>query len=200
MIEIIPNYHPMLVHFTVALTVISFITLLLSRLVNDGLYAKELDIVSRWCLWLGAVFVIFTVVAGFHAYYTVAHDGISHAVMNTHRNWAIVTSLSILALATWRYIGWRKKKGITTCFIIAHLVVVSLVMITGWYGAELVYRHGTGVMRIPDTSAPHEHAGTYDVDSHQSTPSKSVDNSKKENDKGEADSASGHHDHGTHPH
>lgn len=67
--EIIPNYHPILVHFTIALTSTSFGTMILSYLFAfKPSIQKECQIVSRWCIWLAAIVSVFTVIAGFHAY------------------------------------------------------------------------------------------------------------------------------------
>lgn len=87
--------------------------------------------------------------AGLHAYYTVGHDGVSHAAMIKHRNWAIPTAIAIWLVATWSFYRYLKQKSITLVFIIALLVVQGLVLSTAWRGAELVYRYGLGVMSLP---------------------------------------------------
>jgi len=84
--EVIPNYHPMMVHFTIALVVTSFGTLILSYVLQKIQSIKqELFIVSRWCLWLAALVSILTIIAGLHAFYTVEHSAVSHQVMTIHR-------------------------------------------------------------------------------------------------------------------
>lgn len=73
MIEIIPNWHPILVHFTIGLLAIS------TALYAAGFALKKVSllITARWNLWLGALITIGTVAAGLYAYNTVAHDGMS---------------------------------------------------------------------------------------------------------------------------
>ena len=66
MIEIIPNWHPVLVHFTVALLSLSAILHLLTFLPLPADVRAEWKVVARWLLWLGALFAIATAVTGSH--------------------------------------------------------------------------------------------------------------------------------------
>lgn len=164
MLEIIPNYHPIMVHFTIALMVVSLAMLILSHIVKKQKKLQlECLIVSRWCLWLAAIASIFTVIAGFYAYYTVGHDTISHQVMTIHRNWGIVTFVMIWIAAMWSFLLYIKGKSPRWLFTLWLAIVVALVMITGWYGAELVFRYGIGVKSMPQIEAVgHQHAGNHD--------------------------------------
>lgn len=149
MLEIIPNYHPIFVHFTIALITISVITFILALLCpNNGVVQKECFIVSRWCLWLGALSTIPTLIAGFHAYYTVSHNSISHHVMTIHRNWALTTSTIIWIVA---FLSWKKwlTKENKAIYMLGAVISLCLIAITGWYGSELVYRYGIGVLASP---------------------------------------------------
>ena len=85
MIEVIPNWHPIFVHFTIGLLLVS--TLL--YVVGFTLKCENLLIAARLNLWLGSLITIATVLAGLNAYNTVAHDSASHLAMTDHRNWAI---------------------------------------------------------------------------------------------------------------
>lgn len=149
---IIPNYHPMLVHFTIALVATSLGTLILGwLLVRWKSIQQECFIVSRWCLWLGALVSILTIGAGFHAYYTVAHDAVSHRVMTIHRNWALTTFGLIWVIAIWSWYLWLKKHQPKWLYTLVLIVTFGFVMTTGWYGAELVYRYGIGVKSLPQS-------------------------------------------------
>ena len=92
MIEIIPNWHPMLVHFTVGLLSLSVFLHVLARLPLSSSLRGEWRIVAEWLLWLGGVFALATAVTGWLAYNSVEHDDVSHAAMTTHRNWALPTA------------------------------------------------------------------------------------------------------------
>lgn len=48
--------------------------------------------------------------------------------------------------SVWRYV---RHKILTLTFLIALLIMESLLLITAWHGSELVYRYGTGVLSLP---------------------------------------------------
>ncbi len=155
-IEIIPNLHPMFVHFTVALLSMSVAFHVLD-FVTKGTKAQWC-ILAQWNLWLGAGFAIVTVLAGFYAYNTVAHDDPSHAAMTLHLRWALPTLLIFLALAVWSFMSARAGKVASMPFLLVLVVAGGLLLSTAWHGAELVYRHGLGVMSLPQSSGDgHEH-------------------------------------------
>lgn len=58
MMEIIPSWHPVFVHFTVALLIIAAAIHLLSHFLHHfqskGKLANQLTIVARWNLWFGS--------------------------------------------------------------------------------------------------------------------------------------------------
>jgi uncharacterized membrane protein len=160
MIEIIPNWHPIFVHFTIGLLSISA----LFYLVGAVLKKEQLLIVARWNLWIGALITIGTVLAGWYAYNTVNHDGPSHAAMTDHRNWALGTAAVFLVLALWALWKQRGAKTISLVFVAVILLAAGMLAVTGYKGGEVVYRHGLGVMRMPemrgdDGHASHGHEG-----------------------------------------
>lgn len=161
---IIPNWHPLLVHFTIALVVTSSVFFVLSKIVAGK--ADTFALVGRWTLWSAALVTLLTLLAGWQAFNSVAHDDVAHAVMKTHRFWALITAGALFLLALW---CWRAKE-VSTLIVAGSLVVTGLVGITGYLGAELVYRHGLGVMRLPDTSGVgHSHADGGDHDHDDAT-------------------------------
>jgi uncharacterized membrane protein len=179
MIEIIPNFHPIFVHFTVALLTIAIGFFLLAKLLGNRPLHEECLTVARWNLWLGTGFALITVVTGFFAYNSVAHDTPSHAAMTLHRNWALFTIIILLAFTFWGWWQFHTKKTMQTLFLVFALFLLGLLFSTAWHGGELVYRYGLGVMSLPDAedhtsghvhssemkssdSQSHEHAMTND--------------------------------------
>ncbi|MHB1222402.1 MAG: DUF2231 domain-containing protein, partial [Gammaproteobacteria bacterium] len=78
MFEIIPNWHPIFVHFTVGVYSAAFGFYLLSYFIPLlGLFrpsvTSDLAVAGRWCLWAASLSAIFTVMAGFYAFNTVRH-------------------------------------------------------------------------------------------------------------------------------
>lgn len=168
MIEIIPNWHPVFVHFTVALISVSALFYFIGYFLRKQPLGEELLIAARWCLWLGTLAAIATVIAGFIAYYSVAHDTPSHEAMTVHRNWAVATFIAILFVSFWSIWSYVKNKIVSFIFVLSMLLAFSLVSTTAWHGAELVYRHGVGVMSLPKiehSNQPHDH-GKKQKDSH----------------------------------
>ena len=148
MIEIIPNWHPIFVHFTVALLSLSVMLFVLTRFLN-GPMKDQLELVARWCLWFGAGFTVLTGGTGIYAYNTVGHDTPSHLAMTDHRNWALVTMASFFLLAGWSAIIVNQRKTFGTAFVLLSIVAGLLLSSTAWHGGEAVYRYGLGVMSLP---------------------------------------------------
>lgn len=158
MIDMIPNWHPVFVHFTIALFFVSALSFLVAHLFASKAWAADLLVVARWSLWLGAVVTLGTIAAGFYAYFTVAHDTASHAAMTDHRNWALATAMAFLALAFW---SWRKRRPPAApgaAFLVAMVVATAALGVTGYKGSEVVYRYGLGVMALPEAEGDgHDH-------------------------------------------
>lgn len=151
---IIQNWHPFLVHFTIALVVTSSVFFVLTKLLPKR--ADTFAIVAKWTLWSAAFVTVLTLLAGFAAFNSVAHDDTAHIVMKTHRLWALFAAAALFIVAIWSY----RTNGAPLVLVVGSVVVAGLVGTTGYLGAELVYRHGLGVMRLPDNSGEgHSHAG-----------------------------------------
>jgi len=159
--EIIPNLHPVFVHFTVALLSVSTALFALLQLFGSQLpenLRQQMRTVARWNLWLGAAITVITVAAGFYAYNTVAHDAPSHAAMTDHRNWALATAPLFIAIALWSMVSVWKGKQLGGQFIAALLIAQILLLSTAWRGGEVVYRYGLGVISLPQSEgAGHAH-------------------------------------------
>ncbi len=164
MIEIIPNWHPILVHFTVALFTISIVLFSLASFTKAGNLRQQWLNVAYWNLWIGVLLTIGTLTFGWIAYNTVTHDTPSHIKMTTHRNWAFIASGLFAVLFLWSlFIHKKAKTGLL--FVLAGLISVGTLGVTAWYGGEIVYRHGLGVMALPKAS-DHTHAKGTPAHSH----------------------------------
>jgi len=167
-IEIIPNWHPIFVHFTIGLLSISTLFFILGFF-SINPWKEKCLLVARWNLWIGTFITIGTLLAGWHAYNTVSHDGPSHAAMTDHRNWALVTAFlyGILVLMD---IIFRRKEKLRGVFMILLLIASGFLAITGYKGGELVYRYGLGVMSLPQTETDAmEHNHSEDENEHGET-------------------------------
>lgn len=169
MIEIIPNWHPVFVHFTVALLSVSVLLFVAVQFLSAGKLREHWQLVAQWNLWLGAGFTVLTVIAGVLAYNSVAHDTPSHEAMTEHRNWALVTAVLFVAVAAWSWLRARAGMGANVVMLIILLTGGGLLASTAWRGGEVVYRFGLGVMSLPKTdthdhaSKSHDHAPMHDA-------------------------------------
>jgi uncharacterized membrane protein len=158
MIEIIPNWHPIFVHYTVAFLSISPLLFALNYfLPADSSYKEKSFIIARWSLYLGSIITIGTLTAGWDAYNSVAHDVPSHAAMTDHKNWAFVTAAIFTSLALWAF-NTKRKDQMSFLFIALIIAASTLLAATGYKGGELVYRYGLGVMSLPQSESGHAHA------------------------------------------
>lgn len=159
MFEVLPNWHPILVHYTVALLSVSVFLHVVVVVMKDAPWRGSALTVARWSLGLGAAITVGTIAAGLLAAGSVDHDDASHIAMTSHRNFALPTAglFGVLAL-----VHWYKFRGTAepNRFFVAALVIAwGLLAVTAGKGGELVYRHGLGVLSLPEVSGEgHEHA------------------------------------------
>jgi uncharacterized membrane protein len=165
-IEIIPNWHPIWVHFAIALLVTGTVIYAVfgwkaSSGTTEPTQALTTEptqalVFSRWMLWLGAIASLLSLLTGYWASTTVAHDDLAHANMLVHRNWAIGASAIFVIGAGWEF--FRRKANRASVFSAAlFLAGGAALLVTGMEGAENVYEHGLGVKRLPDVS-DHDHS------------------------------------------
>ena len=203
-IEIIPNWHPILVHFTIALLSVSVVLFLAESFVRKWKLHIQLVTVARWNLWLGSLAAIATVIAGFDAFNSVAHGSeAQHLAMLDHRNWALSTAALFIVLAIWSLSSslrgkadFRRSKNLV--FVSLMAVAGLMLTATGYKGAELVYRHGLGVipMQVGMTAGHnHSHGGAEQGEGHDMKIDMSMEGG--EHDEG---SESSHEDTGDHQH
>jgi len=150
MIEIIPNWHPIFVHFTVALLTMSVGFYALVFLIPGSRFREQWSAVARWNLWSGVLFALITGLTGWLAYNSVAHDTPSHLAMTDHRNWAFSTLGVFIPAGLWS--AWRTYKGLPPSLVLLLLLLIGfgLLASTAWRGGEVVYRHGLGVRSLPE--------------------------------------------------
>ncbi len=148
MFEIVPNWHPIFVHFTVALLSLAVMLFAVTPMLS-GTLQEQWRIVARWALWFGAAVTVVTAATGLYAYSTVAHDAPSHAAMTDHRNWAVATLSLFLLLATWSIVWIRRHKVPGVLFIAGMVISGGVLASTAWRGGESVYRYGLGVISLP---------------------------------------------------
>lgn len=169
MITILPNWHPIFVHFTIGLLGTAVIFYFASALLaKDHKWQQQWQHMANWSLWSGCLITICTVFAGWYAYNTVAHDAASHAAMTLHRNWALATASVFLLLGFAAVTIVKNNRTPRYLFLSVTAVAGSMLLITGFLGGEAVYRHGLGVMSLPAVEADGHHHGINSPHDHRS--------------------------------
>lgn len=180
MIEIIPNWHPALVHFPIAFATAALVLVAFGILFKTQTWAAQCLTMGRWMLWAAAIFACIAAIFGWFAYNSVAHDEPGHLAMALHRNWALAAAGALVVLAVLDEWSRRSGKKPSYVFLIFLVAAWSLVASAAWHGGELVYRHGLGVMSLPEPEEPghhHEHGAIHDL---VEMPAQGVDMSHEE--------------------
>ena len=176
MISILPNWHPIFVHFSIGLLGMAVLFYFASALLTkEHQWKQQWQHMANWSLWSGCLVTIFTVFAGWYAYNTVAHDQASHAAMTLHRDWALATASLFLILGLAAASIVRSNKTPRYLFLSVTAVAGAMLMVTGFLGGEAVYRHGLGVMSLPkveveaggnhhDHNSPHDQGSAHQHD------------------------------------
>jgi uncharacterized membrane protein len=144
----IPNIHPLVVHFPIALLVIAVL------FDAARLYFKDESWLQKAALALyasGSVGLIAAFWSGRRAVETVSVTGDVIPVVTSHEDWALYTLIYFLVFTAIRFVTWWKEleKG----FLLPLLVLIGfggagMLWYTGERGAELVYKHGVAVGEI----------------------------------------------------
>lgn len=166
MFEILPNWHPIFVHFTVALFSVATGLYALSLFVPNERLQSQWRIVARWNLWFGMLLTLLTVLTGWYAYNTVSHDVPSHLAMTDHRNWALATAALYLIATVWSLALHRAGKEASPLLLLFLIIALTSLGSTAWRGGEVVYRYGLGVMSLPNTGQ-HAHSSNNASDDQQ---------------------------------
>jgi uncharacterized membrane protein len=149
----VPNLHPILVHFTIGLFVISIVFDILSHFTNR----RTLEHAGWWNLVFAAAFSVITVASGLSAEDGVPHAGGAHDLLELHETLGLITMGIILLLAIWRGLTRgelpRKFRSIYLAMGIAGL---STITTGGFFGGELVYRFGIGVAPVTEQLKKYE--------------------------------------------
>lgn len=142
-----PGWHPIVVHFPLALVVTAAFLLVAARLWRQERQAKTLATVGTWNLCIGAVAALFALASGLAGLIGL-HAGLAaHQSIFLHVKWAIFTSLALLLVAVWRGAGAAQESRPSWLFIVILLGMTAALVVTGYQGGQNVYRHGVGVHR-----------------------------------------------------
>jgi uncharacterized membrane protein len=142
--------HPILVAFPIAFLVAAFVTDLLYWRTMNATWAQA----SYWLLWAGIITAVLAALAGLIDFFSIARvrahlAGWLHAGLN-------VSLLVLSILNVWLRRG-HAEAAILPWGLVLSALVTFLLMLSGWYGGELIYRYKIAI--IGDLREPDERNG-----------------------------------------
>ena len=152
--QIIPGWHPIVVHFPLALIVTATLSLSLAKVLRGARMAATLANLGTWNLCLGAVTVFLALGTGLAASIGLQVDPAAHAAISAHVKAAVLTTILVLLVAVWRGAGTDAESRPTWGFLLMLWLATSALTVTGYRGAQNVYRHGVGVSVESSRSTP----------------------------------------------
>ena len=139
------GWHPMVVHFPLALVVTGALFLVAARLLRQEHRAATLATVGTWNLCLGAFAALFALATGLAAVLDL-HVGLAaRQAISLHLKWAIFTTLALVLLAVWRGAGVAQESRPSWVFIVVLVAATAALVMTGYRGGQNVYQYGIGV-------------------------------------------------------
>jgi uncharacterized membrane protein len=137
--------HPMLIPFPIAFFVATFVCdLIFWRTGNPGWVTATL-----WLLGAGLIMAALAAVAGLTDFLGEKRirdlsDAWHHAIGN------VIAVLVSLFSFYWRY--RHGAAGVLPTGLVLSLIVVCVILFTGWKGGEMVYRYRVGVLDDPEAA------------------------------------------------
>lgn len=141
------EWHPIAVHFPLALTVTAACALSAARLAARSRHGAALATVGTWNLCLGAVGALVALATGLLAVAVVDLGPQAHAAVGLHVRWAIFSVMALVLIAVWRGAGGAQDAPPSRLFLGVLWAVTAALIVTGYRGGQNVYRFGVGVER-----------------------------------------------------
>ncbi|HEY6618860.1 MAG TPA: DUF2231 domain-containing protein [Steroidobacteraceae bacterium] len=144
----LPGWHPLVVHFPIALVLSATALLLAARLFRNESLAAAAATVGTWNLCLGAVAALFALASGLGAVLDLDVSAAVHQAISVHVKWAMLTTLLLVLLSVWRGAGTASRSRPSWIFLIVLIAASSALSYTAYRGGKNVYEYGVGVKKI----------------------------------------------------
>lgn len=141
----LPGWHPLIVHFPLALIVTATLLLCAARLLRQEQMAMSLAVVGTWNLCLGTATALLSLATGLAAVVDLHVGQAAQLAVSLHLRWAIFSTLVLVLLSVWRGAGVAPQSRPSWLFTALLLAASAALIVTGYRGAENVYRYGIGV-------------------------------------------------------
>jgi uncharacterized membrane protein len=144
----LPNWHPLVVHFPIALVLSATALLLAARLLRNESLAGTIATVGTWNLCLGTVAALFALATGLGAVLDLDVSIAVRQAISQHLKWAMSTTLLLVLLAVWRGAGSASRSRPSWIFLIVLIAASAALTFTGYRGGKNVFEYGVGVKKI----------------------------------------------------
>ena len=143
---LVPNWHPLFVHFPLALVVTAAAALTLARWLPGGRMAESVATWGTWNLCAGAVGVYVALGSGLAAVIGLNVDAAARHAVTSHVKAAVVTTLLVTCVAVWRGAGAAARSRPSMMFLLVLWAATVALIVTGYRGGQNVFQHGIGVV------------------------------------------------------
>jgi uncharacterized membrane protein len=153
----LPNLHPVVVHFPIALLPAALGLDLLGWLFGS----RDLHAAGRWALWLGTLSAVAAVVTGLdgaehvHAYVSDAAE----ELMETHESLQLGTLGAALGLSLWRLVARPFPTRGRLVYLLLAAAMVATMTVASDLGGQMVFLHGVAVRADADSLQGGEEKG-----------------------------------------
>lgn len=138
------DYHPLIVHFPIALLIVGSI----AELAGHLLKRDDLRHFAFWAIILGVASTGAAYLSGSMAEEQVEHLPGIHSTLEMHEELATITLVTWIGLGALRILLAGRQwltSNIFYLYIVLLLAGSVLLGTTGYWGGQLVYQHGAGV-------------------------------------------------------
>ncbi|MFC2085585.1 DUF2231 domain-containing protein [Bacteroidota bacterium] len=148
MFDWIPNLHPIIVHFPIALITAAVVTDIVVLILRRGA-----DSTVSWLYGAGTVGLVAAFLSGRAAADSLLIPVSAQTILTDHADWALITLGLFIVLTVGRLVmTWLRKPGIgliRMISVIGGIVGFGLITVTGDLGGRMVFGHGVGVATPP---------------------------------------------------
>jgi uncharacterized membrane protein len=141
-----PNFHPLVIHFPIALFIVAALADLIDTTIGRP---RWLSPAATTLFALGTLGAIAACASGQQALDTVLMPGMAHPIVQAHRTWALATTAYFSVLTVIRIAATFRvplPRVYRVVLLVAALIGVAGLQQTAERGGRLVYEQGVGVI------------------------------------------------------
>lgn len=128
--------HPMLVQFPIVCFIFALVTDIIFLSNGEAMWATA----SRWLIGIGIIMALLAAIAGFTDFLSDKAVQVSDAVKHMIANLCAV----VLEIVNF-FVRLHNDDAVRGVGIVLSIIVVLILLYSGWKGGDLVFRHGIGV-------------------------------------------------------